>query len=125
MGADIELYNQDYGQRIQLNTWCSEVQTSTSQAMRMKRESTGETYSINAAVVPLADLDKAAKHAIVATIAPKFLKDKLGLWSVAAQITWGDATISGKPLWMLVKRHPTITTTTTSTTSTTSTTTAP
>lgn len=125
MGVDIELYNQDYGQRIQLNTWCDEVQESTGQAMRMKRESTGETYSINAALVPLADLDKEAKNAIVATIAPNFLKDKLGLWNVAAQITWIDATISGKPLWLRVKRHPTITTTTTSTTSTTTTTTAP
>ena len=125
MGADIELYNQDYGQRIQLNTWCADVQTSTAQHLRLKRESTGETYAISASLVPLADLDKAAKHAIIATIPANWLKRKLGLWNAAAQITWGDATISGKPLWMLVKRHPTITTTTTSTTSTTSTTTAP
>lgn len=125
MADYVEMYNQDYGQRLRINTWCAEITTSTSQAVRFKRESTGETFELPATVVPVALLTKAAKRSVVCTIPANWLKDKLGLWSAAAQITWGDADVAGKPIVFKVLRHPTRTTTTTSTTSTTSTTTAP
>lgn len=125
MADKIELYNQDYGQRLRINTWCEDITDSTAQTVRFKRETTGETYELVAAIVPVAQLTKAAKRSIVCTIPSNWLKDKLGLWAVAAQITWGDATVSGKPIVLKVLRHPTKTTTTTSTTTTSTTSTPP
>lgn len=123
MAADVTLYNQDYGQRIQLDTWCSDITTATSQFIRWRLEDSTRTYILTATVVPTAELDKLAKRAIVATIPSNWLKDKLGLWHVQAELRWGDAVISGKPITVEVRRKPSMTTTTTTTTTTTSTTT--
>ena len=117
MRVDIELYSQDHGQRVRLNTWCDDISTSTDYFVRWKRESTGETHQLDATVVPVASLSRAAKRAIVCVIPENWLKDKLGLWTVTARLTWSDASICGDPVTVLVKRHPTVTTTTTSTTS--------
>ena len=121
--ADITLYNQDYGQRITLKTWCSDITTSVTQWTRWRKEGTTRTYLLAASVVPTDELEKLAHRSIVCTIPSNWFKDKLGLWIVQAELRWSDAVISGEPVTVLVKRKPSMTTTTTSTTSTTSTTT--
>jgi len=123
MAADITLWSEDYGQRLEINTWCAEIATATEFAVRFMRISTRQTLQLSATAVPLGDLDNPDKRAIVCTIPAKWLKDKLGRWRIQPRAKWGDAWISGDPLILEVKRHPTVTTTTTSTTSTTSTTT--
>jgi hypothetical protein len=119
--ADITLYSQDYGQQVKINTYCSDILTSTAQYTRWRHEVTGETHILSATYTP--DATHVSKYPVVTTIAQYWLKDKLGLWIVTADLRWSGAQVNGDTITVLVKRSPTQTTTTTTTTSTTSTTT--
>jgi hypothetical protein len=121
MGVDQILNSQDYGQRVKVCTWCSDITVSETQWTRWRNEATGETKILTATYTE--DTEKLAKYPVVTVIPPRWLKDKLGLWLVTAEVRWSDAVINGDTITVLVQRSPTVTTTTTSTTSTTSTTT--
>ena len=118
---DLTLYSQDYGQRIKVNTWCDDITAAQNVYTRWKQEGTNRTHRLAATYTP--DATKPAKRPIVTVIPANWLKDKVGLWIVTAEIAWSDADINGEPVTVVVERSPTQTTTTTSTTSTTSTTT--
>jgi hypothetical protein len=122
--ADIVLNHLDYGQRVKIATWCSDISTAQTMWTRWKRESTGETHILPATYEE--DTVKLVKYPIVSQIPTRWLKDKLGLWVVTAELRWSNpAKVNGDTVTVMVQRSPTETTTTTSTTSTTSTTTAP
>ena len=121
---DMILYDRDYGQRVTIHSYCSDIAESTVQRLNWRKEGTNETFKLSASVVPVADLEKLEHRSVVATVPAYGLRGKAGLWTVTAELTFADGPINGDPVTVLVKRSPTLTTTTTSTTSTTSTTTA-
>lgn len=106
----IRLYTTDYGHRINVRTYLSDLADASSVALKFKNLSTGTKKTLSAtANVSATDDEGDYSYEIYATISSSdWLSDMAGKWIGVAEATFSNGVVTSlEPFQLIVKATPT------------------
>ena len=113
--ADIEIYSTDYGQKLQVRTWQSNIATASAVVIALKSFETPTTATTLTASVVTSypagtehDPIAADEYAVEAAIPSAWGATRVGKWVATVRATYAAALVSGDPFTLEVKANPAI-----------------
>lgn len=111
--ADVEIYSNASGQRLQVRTWLATIATATSIVLALKNLVTDVTTTLTATVItsfPAGTPEEpivASEYPVEIVIPTGWAASHVGRWSAAVLATFPAAVIPGEPFQLEVKASPT------------------
>jgi hypothetical protein len=96
------LFTTDHGQRLQANTYYSDIDDASTIKYKLKKLGTSTTAELTAQVV-----SGSTTYAVYADITDGWLDDKAGSWIGQVEAQFANATLTGGVFTLRIKAPPT------------------
>ena len=111
--ADIEIYANEYGEKLQVRTWLAEIASASAITIELKNLATDAVASLVATAISTypagtpTDPIVATEYGVQATIATGWAATRIGTWIGQVKAVFAEATLYGKAFSLEIKASPT------------------